>query len=145
MRLLFDVNVWVALAISNHPNHETTRDWFDNFADGDIAYFCRITQQGLLRLICDPRIFPDLAVSNSGAWDVYSAFRRDPRVSWLDEPEGLDAAWILHARRPTSSPRIWMDAYLAAMAILHKIQFATFDRGFAKFAGLNWVEPGTLR
>jgi predicted nucleic acid-binding protein len=33
-----------------------------------------------------------------------------------------------------------MDAYLAAMARLHGIRLVSFDHGFRKFDGLDWIE-----
>ena len=34
------------------------------------------------------------------------------------------------------------NAYLAAVAISQKARLATRDRGFARFPGLNWFDPG---
>ena len=34
------------------------------------------------------------------------------------------------------------DAYLAGVAISHKARLATRDRGFSRFPGLNWFDPG---
>lgn len=41
------------------------------------------------------------------------------------------------ALRDTASPKLWMDAWLAAFAICAGLQLVTFDRGFAQFAGLE--------
>jgi predicted nucleic acid-binding protein len=35
------------------------------------------------------------------------------------------------------------DVYLAAFAVQNDATFVTFDRGFARFPGLRWMEPGS--
>lgn len=55
----------------------------------------------------------------------------------LDLPEDLVKAMKLRAARDTASPKLWMDAWLAAFAIQSGCQFVTIDRSFAKFDGLN--------
>jgi hypothetical protein len=90
MRLLADVNVWVALAISRHIHHSDAVGWFDSLSDRDSVYFCRVTQQGFLRLVTTTAALGTDAVSNDLAWDGYLRLRRDPRIHWIEEPEGLD-------------------------------------------------------
>jgi predicted nucleic acid-binding protein len=41
------------------------------------------------------------------------------------------------ALRDTASPKLWMDAWLAALAMGANLQLVTFDRGFTQFDGLN--------
>ena len=36
------------------------------------------------------------------------------------------------------------DAYIADVAISHKARVATRDRGFSRFPGLSWFDPGKL-
>ncbi len=38
-----------------------------------------------------------------------------------------------------AAPKIWMDAYLAALAFCAGIRFVTFDKGFKKYADLDLV------
>jgi toxin-antitoxin system PIN domain toxin len=141
MRLLADINVWVALAIPNHFHRPEAVGWFDSLTDDDVVYFCRVTQQGYLRLVTTTAAFGRDAVSNNEAWGGYLKLRRDFRVQWLDEPEGLESLWVKYANSKESSPKDWMDAYLAAMATLHGVRFVTFDQGFAAYRGLDWFEP----
>jgi uncharacterized protein len=145
MRLLPDVNVWVALAGLNHSHHVETRSWFDSVVGNDSICFCRATQQGFLRLITEPAIFGTAAVSNDKAWDAYLALKLDPRISWVNEPEGVEDVWTQYALRPTRSPKIWMDAYLAALARLHGMRLVSFDKGFRVYEGLDWLDLGTVK
>lgn len=56
-----------------------------------------------------------------------------PAVNTLQEPSGLQTRWLELAKLPSASPKVWMDAYLAAFAILHDAEFFTLDRDFRNF------------
>jgi predicted nucleic acid-binding protein len=57
-----------------------------------------------------------------------------PNVQYRDEPGGLEAIWHTLAQRSTASPKLWMDANLAAFAIAGGLTLVTFDGGFNQFA-----------
>ena len=50
-----------------------------------------------------------------------------------DEPPGLMPLWRRLAQRDTASPKLWMDAYLAAFAIASGVGLTTLDRDFKQF------------
>jgi predicted nucleic acid-binding protein len=55
-----DVNVWLALTFDSHIHHPAAKAWFDALSNDAIAYFCRLTQQGYLRLATNATVFgPD--------------------------------------------------------------------------------------
>ena len=47
------------------------------------------------------------------------------------EPPGTRELWLELAGRETASPKVWMDAYLAAFAICCDLTLVTLDRDFA--------------
>ncbi len=141
MRHLCDVNIWLALVVGDHPQHVAAKEWFDGREESDFAIFCRATQQGFLRLVSDRGIFKSSGLSNAQAIGAYRWLRQDPRIIWMDEPEGLEAKWLSYADIATASPKVWMDAYLAAFAELAGARLVTFDRGFRAFRGLDWIDP----
>lgn len=51
-----DVNVWLALTFDSHHHHPDAKKWFDALP-GQICFFCRMTQQGFLRLSTNPTVF----------------------------------------------------------------------------------------
>lgn len=64
----------------------------------------------------------------------------DRRISWLEEPAGLEVHWKPFASQSVASPKLWMDAYLAAFAIAGGLELVSTDHGFLQFAGLNvWI------
>ena len=57
---------------------------------------------------------------------------------------GLSGLWPSLAGRATASPKVWMDAYLAAFAIKGDLTLVTLDRDFCSYEkeGLNLIVVG---
>ena len=64
------------------------------------------------------------------ALDVLQAL---PQVALRDEPAGAFALWRTLAGLGTASPKVWMDAYLAAFAMAGGLRLLTLDRDFKNF------------
>jgi predicted nucleic acid-binding protein len=77
------------------------------------------------------------ALSNAQAWATLEKWLDVEGVSFVDEPRGIVGAWASLALRSTSSPKLWMDSYLAAFAIAGGYQLITSDNAFRQFKGLN--------
>ncbi|MGA8350213.1 MAG: TA system VapC family ribonuclease toxin, partial [Isosphaeraceae bacterium] len=106
-----DINLWLALAFDVHFHHLDAKRWFDGLPTGSFC-FCRLTQQGFLRLASNPKVFNEDAVSLSEAWDLYDRILSDPRVAFVHEPSDIEIHWRAFTRRSTFSPNLWSDAYL---------------------------------
>jgi len=76
-------------------------------------------------------------LTNKAAWSAYEGFRGDERISWVEEPRGLETHWTTLAGIAKASPKLWMDAYLAAFAITGGYQLVTMDKAFKQFKGLD--------
>lgn len=127
-----DVKLWLALAFQSHVHHVRAREWFDAVEDGS-CFFCRMTQQGFLRLATNPKAFGAEAVSLSDAWGLYDKLAADPRVGFAEEPANIEASWRGYTQHRSFSPKVWNDAYLVAFAELSSLELATFDKGFAQY------------
>ena len=137
---LADSNVWLALALSKHQFHAVANRWLKGRTARDAALFCRSTQQSFLRLLTTSAVLSPYripALSNKTALSVYEGFLADERIGWANEPRGLEASWKKLAAVPKPSPKLWVDAYLAAFALSGGHQFVTTDRGFKDFKGLD--------
>lgn len=139
MKLFFpDINVWIALAYDGHQHHRTAATWFAGLND-EIAYFCRFTQLGFLRLLTHPSVMRGDVRSQAGAWQAYDLLHHDERVSFHAEEDGEQVESVL--RRLTaagrSSPQQWPDAYLAAFARSAGLTLVTFDGALRKLSGSN--------
>lgn len=131
-----DVDLWLALAFESHVHHVAARAWFGSSVDNECA-FCRMTQQGFLRLATNPKAFGDEAVSMNAAWELYEALLRDSRIRYLEEPESIETLWRDHTQGQSFSPKVWNDAYLAAFAQATAARLVTFDKGFTQYRGVN--------
>src|SRR5262245_17960427 len=121
-----DVNLWLALTFESHFHHLAAKAWFDASSKGPYS-FCRMTQQGFLRLATNPKAFAKEAVSLSEAWRLYDSLLSDTRIALAEEPANVEALWRVHTQRRFFSPKAWNDAYLAALAEAAGIQLVTFD------------------
>ncbi len=136
MFLLPDVNVWLALAFATHVHHSVAKNWFEGLST-EICFFCRMTQQGLLRLATNPRVMGEHVATLSEAWRMYDALLRDPRVSFADEPIGVEVRWRFYTQGEVFTPSAWNDAFLAAFAQASDCEVITFDKGFARYPELG--------
>jgi toxin-antitoxin system PIN domain toxin len=136
---LADSNVWVALALSKHSFHGPARAWLSKQGPRE-ALFCRSTQQSFLRLLTTDAVLAPYGVpplTNKAAWSVYEGFLADERIAWAAEPRGLEAVWKKLAAGSKASPKLWMDAYLAAFALAGGYRLVTTDKAFKQFRGLD--------
>jgi len=137
---LLDVNIWLALALSGHTHHQAARAWLDGEEETASLCFCRATQQGLVRLLTTAEVlagYGNPPLTNRQAWDVIETFMDDERFTFANEPEGVEETWKSLAIRDTHSPKLWMDAYLAAFALRAGLRMITTDKAFSQFRGLD--------
>ncbi len=133
-----DVNVWVALSFSSHVHHPSANAWFKSLSNESL-YFCRMTQQGFLRLVTNSRAFPTAAVPLSRAWQMYDAILTDPKIAFTSEPASIESHWRAFTQGSTFSPNVWNDAYLAAFCVAGNYELVTSDKGFARYPGLTYA------
>jgi toxin-antitoxin system PIN domain toxin len=137
-----DVNIWLALTLSGHSHHQAARTWLDAQEALASIFFCRATQQGLVRLLTTAEVLTGYGIpplTNCEAWAVVESFMADERITFANEPEGVADAWKSMALRDTNSPKLWMDAWLAAFALRSGFQMITTDKAFSQFKGLDLV------
>jgi len=139
---LFDTNVWLAALFTTHPFHAQAQQALQNASGSAPAVWCRATEQSFLRLATTPALltaYGAQGMNNRDALHALDALQALPQVSTLDEAPGTLAQWRQLAARDTASPKVWMDAYLAAFAMAGGLRLVTLDRDFKHFApqGLN--------
>ena len=135
-----DVNIWLALALSGHSHHPAALSWLDGQETLAGIFFCRATQQGLVRLLTTAEVLAGYGMpplTNREAWTVVESFMADERITFANEPAGVEDAWKALAIRDTNSPKLWMDAWLAAFALCSGLQMITTDKAFSQFKGLE--------
>jgi uncharacterized protein len=133
---LLDVNAWIALSFDTHAHHAVAKDWFDGKPSG-LFWFCRMTQQGFLRLATDPRVLKSETVTMPEAWGMYDGILRDRRISFSEEPAGVETIWRGYTQSETFTPKVWNDAFLAAFARAAGYEIVTLDKGFTRYANVK--------
>ena len=129
---LLDVNVWLALAIQEHPHHKAAVSYWRGHT-GLVRFFCRVSALSLVRLLSHPKLMADRPLTLAKAWALYRRFAALPGVAMLIEPEDLDAD--LDPRvTPKLPARLFTDAYFAARASKSQVRLVTFDRDFERFS-----------
>ena len=142
-----DINVWLALAVQEHPHHQAAlRYWAEVQAEigrqgadtygggaGPCLWFCRVTMLGLVRLLCQHKVVGPGALDTLAAWTLYAQYRALPHIGLLPEPENCDDALRALVGSGPLPPRLWADAYLAALSVSAGLRLVTFDRDFERF------------
>jgi uncharacterized protein len=137
---LFDVNVWLALSFPAHPHHQLAVVAYQQATPARPACFCRTTQQGFLRLASNTAFLRScniIGLTNRDALSSLNQLMASASVAYREEPVGLVPIWYRLAALPSASPKVWMDAYLAAFATAGDLDMITFDQGFSQFPGAN--------
>lgn len=133
---LFDTNIWIAAVFTTHPCHALAQQALQHATPLEPAVFCRATQQSFLRLAATPVILKTYGaegLANRDALVALDALQALPQCSQRDETPGVFALWRTFATRHTASPKVWMDAYLAAFALAGGLRLVTLDGDFRNF------------
>lgn len=135
-----DINVWLALAVQEHPHHAAARRYWDDAQDppgraagAPCLWFCRITMLGLVRLLCQPKAVGAGALQLDAAWALYQQYRSQPQIGLASEPLDCDTQLGALLAKQGLPARLWTDAYLAALARSSGLRLVTFDRDFESF------------
>ncbi|MBM5828002.1 MAG: PIN domain-containing protein [Cyanobacteria bacterium M_surface_7_m2_040] len=133
---LVDSNVWLALSFLNHPHHGAARQALVSASHQAPWLLCRATQQSFLRLASTPVITAAYDVSrltNRDALQALEALMALHQVALIEEPPGVMECWARLGAISKAAPKLWMDAYLAAVAITGGWTLLSLDRDVLQF------------
>ena len=143
-RALLDINLLVALFDPDHVHHEIAHDWFaDHRAEGWAS--CPITQNGLIRVLSNPRYGSPAASLRAVREAVRKFVSSKDHEFWPDDLSLCDNA-IFDASAMVGYKQI-TDVYLLALATKRKGHLVTLDRAIPVRAvagasgSLTVVEP----
>ena len=130
-----DLNVWLALALVEHPHHRAAQAyWYETAAKR--IWFCRVTMLGLVRLLTQPKLMGKATLGLHDAFDLYLRFAALPEVGLCAELPDCESM-LTALLGPNLPARLWTDAYLAAFAASGNLRLVTFDKDFARFEGVQ--------
>ncbi len=133
MNALVDANVWLPILLGSHPHHSQATAWWDGANAGE-ATWCRFTQNAVLRLLTNTHVMAGAPLTPDEAWTAWQKLTLDVRTAFLaGEPTGVDDLWQSNITGRATTPKLWTDAYLAALAEASRMEMVTFDRGFRNF------------
>ncbi len=133
---LIDSNCWLAVAFDRHGLHTIAVAAIDKTTAEFPACFCRATEQSIVRLLSTSAIqalYESPVITNEGAIRLLHEWQSEPNVALVEEPLATRELWLRLANRNTASPKLWMDAYLAAFAISGELRLVTNDKAFRQF------------
>lgn len=139
--ILLDVNLLIYAVAADLPQHARVRPWLDEALSGTVRVGLPWhSLLGFWRITTNPRAFSH-PLGADEAWTQIE--------DWLDRPAAYlpvpgerhrqVLASIASDLQPTGNHV--PDAHLAALALEHGLTLATTDVGFARFPGLNTVDP----
>jgi len=139
--ILVDANILLCAYHVRAPQHEASRAWLESVLSGSrFVRFARVSVWAFLRISTNPRAF-ELPLAPAEAVAAVSSWLEQPVAGILEPGERhMEVLTRLIADGQASGPLI-MDAALAAIAIEHGATLYTADRDFARFPGLDWINP----
>jgi uncharacterized protein len=137
-----DINIWLALAVEEHPHHHAAKDYWNDCQEraGKAArklWFCRTTMLGFVRLLAQPKVMGPGALSLAKAYGLYWQWLDHEQIDLLVEPNTCDAHLTALLAATTYAPRLWTDLYLGAVSEASGLRLVSFDTDFAKMGLSN--------
>ncbi|HEX7289879.1 MAG TPA: type II toxin-antitoxin system VapC family toxin [Conexibacter sp.] len=139
--ILPDVNVLVGAHRTDQESHDGMRDWLVEEVSSERPFaLADLAMAGFLRVVTNPRIFATPSPLRDALRFLDGLFEQPTCVPVAAGPRhwGIVRRVIVDA---DARGNLVPDAHLAAIAIEHGATVATRDRGFARFAGVRWIDP----
>jgi toxin-antitoxin system PIN domain toxin len=139
--ILLDANVLIYAHVGTFRQHSEARDWLDRqlsgFANVGLPWPSLLA---FLRLVTNPRVF-ERPEPVADAWRQVRSWLAC-ESAWIPQPTDrhVDVVSELLAL-PGIQGNLIPDAHLAALAIEHGLTLCSTDGDFARFPGLNWLNP----
>lgn len=133
---LIDTNILIYSVNTSAAQHARAKAWLEETMTNDVAGFAWNALLGFLRIATRPGIFPR-PLSTQDALATLENWLTAPTAQVL-HPSAAHAGIL--GRLLLASPfagNLVSDAHLAALAIEHHAELATFDRDFLRFPGLR--------
>ena len=133
MKCVVDVNVLLPLLCGGHPFQEAAWEWFGSRAPGSVGW-CLPVRLAVLRHLSNPRIMGTGVLGPEEALEVWDRLALDPRMFEIESvPPELESRLRANVAGRAPTPKLWTDAWLAALAESLGYEMVTFDRGFRQF------------
>ncbi|MEY2516830.1 MAG: uncharacterized protein QOJ89_4188 [bacterium] len=140
--VVIDANILLYAVDSTSAHHDAARDWLDaSLAGAEAVGLAWVALLAFVRISTNPSVLPSPMTVD----DALDQVQR-----WLAAPAAVVAqptprhATVLGGllRESGSAGNLTTDAHLAALAVEHNADVVSYDRDFARFAGVRHRLPG---
>ena len=139
--LVLDVNILVYANDLDSPEFTRCRDWLDSVMNGrEPVGLSWQTLLGFVRIITDPRM-SKRPMSIAIACKIVSNWLSRPQVRVVEPGAHFWSLFTEQVAVAKISGRRVPDAALACIALERNARVCTTDRDFARFAGLQLINP----
>ena len=141
--MLTDINILLYAVSPASPHHPAARDWLSQALNGDLAVaFPWHSLLGFLRISTSSR-GSGSPIDATAAWAFVDEWLTAPAARVVGP--GDRHATILRGLMGRYQLRgdAVSDAHLAALAIEHDLTLVSFDRDFARFREVRWLNPAS--
>ncbi|GAB3080436.1 type II toxin-antitoxin system VapC family toxin [Corynebacterium aquatimens] len=139
--MIVDANVLIYAVAEDSAHHRAALRWLEDALNGPQRVgFPWLSLLAFQRILTNPRI-QSSPLSAAEASDYIDLWLRQDNA-WVPQPGNGHAAIL---RRLTVESKavgnLVPDAHLAALAVEYGTSVVSFDRDFAKFEGVTWLNP----
>jgi toxin-antitoxin system PIN domain toxin len=139
--ILPDVNVLVLAHRADQPDHAAVRAWLEDEVNSDRPFaLADLAIAGFVRVVTHPRIYKQPS-SLAKAIAFVEGLTEQPTAVPISAGARHWPIFRDLLQRSDARANLVPDAHLAAIALEHGATVVTRDRGFARFAGLRWLDP----
>ena len=133
MKCIVDLNVLLPLLCEGHPFQADAWEWLET-REVDSVGWCLPVRLAILRHLSNERIMGSGVLRPEGCLEAWEQLARDERFFEVaGGGEGLEETFRAMVAGREPSPKLWTDAWLAALAESLGWEMVTFDRGFRRF------------
>ncbi|MCX7621338.1 MAG: type II toxin-antitoxin system VapC family toxin [Acidimicrobiales bacterium] len=138
---LLDVNLLLYATNTAAPRHKAAKAWFEQLMNsGETVALPWAVLLAFVRLTTNPRVL-EQPLAPSAAIAYLEQWRAHPSVA-VPEPTDRHPRILEHLLSATGvGGNLVSDAHIAALAIEHGATLCSVDSDFARFPGLNWLDP----
>lgn len=139
--ILVDANILLYAKLASFPEHARAHEWLDARLNGpDRVGLPWESLLAFLRLSTNTRLFPH-PLSMAAAWEQVESWL-DLDTTWTPLPTADHQSVLGSLLAPGGiTPKLVMDAHLAALAIEHGVVLCSADGDFGRFRDLRWQNP----
>lgn len=139
---MFDVNVAIAAHRCENTHHQICKNWLNSVLNSaDAFYYSDIVLAAFCRIVTNGKIFRE-PTPRQLAFQFAELIRSHPLAICLPEGEQHWQIFTDLCLNESIKSEVFSDAYLAAIAIEHDVEFFSLDADFEQFKKLKFTKLG---